>query len=63
MNRRHLTNTGLIEQGFVFFEKQYLKEGQGWKMVYKRENDFVSYNGVDWLLNGTKIEYFDELPT
>lgn len=58
---RHLTSKNILEAGFLFFGKEYLKEGQGWKMVYKRGNDFISYNGVDWLLNGKKIEYFEQL--
>jgi len=59
---RHLTSTGLIKEGFVFFDKEYLEKGQGWRMVYKKGNDFVSYNGVSWLLNGKKINYFEDLP-
>ena len=47
----HLTNTGLMEIGFVFFDKVYKEKGQGWKMVYKRGEDEVSYDGVRFVYN------------
>jgi len=59
----HLTSTGLIEIGFIHFDKVYKEKGQGWKNVYKRGKDTVSYDGANWILNETtKINFFEDLP-
>lgn len=58
----HLTSHNIIEKGFSFFEKRWFVKGQGWRMVYKKADNEISYDGVDWLLNGKKIEYVEQLP-
>jgi hypothetical protein len=58
---RHLTSHNILEAGFIFFEKRWYEKGQGWSMVYKRGDDLLSYDGTWWVLNGKKINYFEEL--
>ena len=60
-NKRAITSGGLINIGFVFTGKRWLQEGQGWKSVYKRSVDEITYDGIDWLLNGEKVQFFEEL--
>lgn len=57
----HLTSGGLLSIGFVLFDKVYLEKGQGWKMVYQRGCDIISYNGAQWLFNGKQVQFFEDL--
>lgn len=61
-NVHHLTSTGLVDIGFILFDKVYKEKGQGWKMVYKKGKNTVSYDGTNWMLNDTiKIMFFEDL--
>lgn len=55
-----ITSVGLIDRGFIFARKEWFEKGQGWKVVYKRGVDEVSYDGINWLLNGKKVEFFED---
>jgi len=58
---RHLTSENILEAGFIFFEKRWFVKGQGWAMVYKKGDTELSYDGTWWLLDGKKIDYFEQL--
>lgn len=55
-----MTSVGLIDRGFIFAGREWFEKGQGWKTIYKRGMDTVTYDGINWLFNGKKVEFFED---
>lgn len=56
ISSKHLTNLG-----FTKHQMTILPNTQQFQFKYTKGESVVTYNGVDWLYNGLKVEFMHQL--
>jgi len=60
-NNRHISTQSLIEIGFKKHPMIILPNTQQFQFKYTRGDEVLTYDGTDWLYNGLKVEFMQQL--
>jgi hypothetical protein len=60
-SNRHITSKHLTDLGFTKHPMTILPQTQQFQFKYTKGDMVVTYNGVDWLFNGLKVEFMQQL--